>query len=156
MVAGRAQRAARFCERDASGPVVAPRLAVARPLSVLNSQLLTSEKSRLNAQVNEREMKEILLLYLFTVMAAAIKQANIERSSCDETVLSDTSLDIILKECTEIQKDAEFLNRSDDLRQVMKHHSTRCMGAESCRCGVYSFLEAKSLKSAQPLLSSEA
>ena len=69
-------------------------------------------------------MKEILLLYLFTVMAAAIKQANIERSSCDETVLSDTSLDAILKECTEIQKDAEFLNRSDDLRQVMKHHST--------------------------------
>ena len=93
-------------------------------------------------------MKEILLLYLFTVMAAAIKQANIERSSCDETVLSDTSLDAILKECIEIQKDAEFLNRSDDLRQVMKHHSTRCMGAEACRCGVYSFLEAKSLKSA--------
>ena len=81
-------------------------------------------------------MKEILLLYLFTVMAKAIKQADIERSSSDETVLSDMSLDAILKECTEIQKDAEFLNCSDDLRQVMKHHSTQRMGAEACLTAV--------------------
>ena len=50
-------------------------------------------------------------------MAAAMKQA-VERSSCDETVLPDKSLDAILEECTGIQTDAEFLNCSDDFRQV--------------------------------------
>ena len=62
-------------------------------------------------------MKEILLLYLFIVMTAAMKQA-VERSSRDETVLSDKFLDAILEECTGIQTDAEFWNCSDNLTQV--------------------------------------
>ena len=81
------------------------------------------------------------------VMAAAMKQAqaDLEISSCDDCPV-DTSLDAMLKECTEIlvQKDAEFLNCSVDLRQIMKHHSTQCMGAEAYRYGLRCILISRS------------
>ena len=84
-------------------------------------------------------LHSLLICSVISGMAAGGKSSGV--------MSTERCIDSILRDYVKIANDADFHNETNNYRSVFQH-SLRCKSSPECRCGVYSFLEVKSLQEA--------